>query len=60
MTPIWSTQEIDFIDFVHCDLLTLWELDHKEGWAPKKWFFQTVVLEKTLESPLDSKEISQS
>ena len=34
-----------------------WELDHKESWAPKNWFFRTVVLEKTLESPLDSKEI---
>ena len=33
------------------------ELDHKEGWALKNWCFQTVVLEKTLESPLDSKEI---
>ena len=35
----------------------MWELDHKEGWALKNWCFQTVVLEKTLESPLDSKEI---
>ena len=35
----------------------MWELDHKEGWALKTWCFQTVVLEKTLESPLDSKEI---
>ena len=35
----------------------MWELDHKEGWAPKNWCFQTVVLEKTLENPLDSKEI---
>ena len=35
----------------------MWELDHKEGWAPKNWCFQTVVLEKTLESPLDCKEI---
>ena len=35
----------------------MWELDHKEGRAPKNWFFRTVVLEKTLESPLDSKEI---
>ena len=35
----------------------MWELDHKEGWALKNWFFQTVVLEKTLESPLDCKEI---
>ena len=35
----------------------MWELDHKESWMPKNWCFQTVVLEKTLESPLDSKEI---
>ena len=34
----------------------MWELDHKEGWAPKNWCFWTVVLEKTFESPLDSKE----
>ena len=33
----------------------IWELDHKESWAPKNWCFWTVVLEKTLESPLDSK-----
>ena len=37
----------------------MWELDLKEGWASKNWCFQTVVLEKTLESPLDSKEIKQ-
>ena len=35
----------------------MWELDYKEGWALKNWCFWTVVLEKTLESPLDSKEI---
>ena len=35
----------------------MWELDHKEGWAPKSWCFWTVVLDKTLESPLDCKEI---
>ena len=35
----------------------MWQLDHKESWAPKKWCFWTVVLEKTLESPLDCKEI---
>ena len=35
----------------------MWELDHKESWAPKNWCFWTVVLEKTLENPLDSKEI---
>ena len=34
-----------------------WELDHKESWVPKNWCFWTVVLEKTLESPLDCKEI---
>ena len=39
----------------------MWELDHKEGWVPKNWCFQTVMLEKTLESPGDSKsyQISQ-
>ena len=35
----------------------MWELDHEEGWAPKNWCFQIVVLEKTLESPSDNKEI---
>ena len=35
----------------------LWELDHKEGWVMKNWCFRIVVLEKTLESPLDCKEI---
>ena len=35
----------------------MWELDYKESWAPKNWCFWTVVLEKALESPLDSKEI---
>ena len=35
----------------------MWELDHKGSWAPKNWCFWAVVLEKTLESPLDCKEI---
>ena len=35
----------------------MWELDHKEGWMPKSWWFWIVVLEETLESPLDRKEI---
>ena len=35
----------------------MWELDHKASWAPKNWYFCTVVLENTLESPLDCKEI---
>ena len=38
----------------------MWELDYKESWVPKNWCFWTVVLEKTLESPLDCKEINQS
>ena len=33
----------------------IWELDHKEGWVPKNWCFQIVVLENTLKSPSDSK-----
>ena len=37
----------------------MWELDYKESWVPNNWCFWTVVLEKTLESPLDCKEIKQ-
>ena len=37
--------------------IKMWELDYKESWAPKNWCFWTVVLEKTLESSLDCKEI---
>ena len=37
-------------------MCVMWELDHKEGWMPKNWWFPT-VLEKTLQSPLDSREI---
>ena len=35
----------------------MWQLDYKESWAPKNWCFWTVLLEKTLESPLEYKEI---
>ena len=38
----------------------MWELDCEESWAPKNWCFWTVVLEKTLESPLDCKRSNQS
>ena len=38
----------------------MWELDYKESWAPKNWCFWTVVLEKTLESPLDARRSNQS
>ena len=37
----------------------MWELDRKEGWVSKNWWFRDVVLEKTLENPLDSKKIKQ-
>ena len=37
--------------------LCIWELDHKEGWELKNWCFQVVVLEKTLKSPLDIKQM---
>ena len=40
-----------------CSHVQMWELDHKEGWVPKNWCFRTVVLGKTLESPLDSSVI---
>ena len=38
----------------------MWELDYKESWVPKNWCFWAVVLEKTLESPLDCKRSNQS
>ena len=40
-----------------CSHVWMWELDYKESWTPKNWCFWTVVLEKTLESPLNCKEI---
>ena len=40
-----------------CGHVWMWELDCEESWAPKNWCFWTVVLEKTLENPLDYKEI---
>ena len=45
--------------FVHMYVVWMWELDYKENWAPKNWCFWTVVLEKTLEGPLDCKESVQ-
>ena len=40
-----------------CSHVWMWELDHKEGWAPKNWCFHTMLPEKTLQSSLDCKEI---
>ena len=37
--------------------IKMWDLDHKEGWVPKNWYFWTVMMEKTLESPFNCKEI---
>ena len=45
------------IVFFSSSHIQMWELDHKEGWVPKNWCFWTVVLEKTLESPSDNKDI---
>ena len=39
----------------YCNHVQMWELDHKEGWVPENWCFWTVVLEKTLQRPLDCK-----
>ena len=45
--------------FFSCSHVWMWELDYKESWEPKNWCFWTVVLEKSLESPCDYKEIKQ-
>ena len=53
-------EQIHVYVYIYINLnVEIWvaELDHKEGWAPNNLFFQTVVLEKTLESLLDGKEI---
>ena len=53
LTKVWIIKTMVFSS----SHVWMWELDHKEGWATKNWCFQIVVLEKTLENPLDSKEI---
>ena len=53
LTKVWLVKAI----FFSSSRVWMWELDHKESWVPKNWCFWTVVLEKTLESPLDCKEI---
>ena len=52
--PCWSGIEFEVVSSSHIWML---DLDCKESWAQKNWCFWTVVLEKTLESPLDCKEI---
>ena len=57
LTKVWLAKAMVFPVVIYgCKSWT----DHKEDWAPKNWCFQTVVLEKTVESPLDCKEIKQS
>ena len=46
-----------FMNNVRCEMIWMWELDYQKSWALKNWCFWTVVLEKTLESPLDCEEI---
>ena len=50
------SQIYDFVVFFSSSHIWMWELNHNEGWLPKNWCFPTVVLEKTVESPLDCKE----
>ena len=54
LIPVSCTMSYTYFSSSH---LWMWELDYKESWVPKNWCFWTVVLEKTLESPLDWKEI---
>ena len=53
---LWQSFYSQSYDFSNSHVW-LWELDHKEGWAPQNWCFWTVVLENTLESPFDCKKI---
>ena len=66
LDSIWKSRDIIFLTKVHIvkamvfssfSHIQMWELDHKEVWAPKNWCFQTVVLEKTWESRRHSTEI---
>jgi len=60
LTKVWIVKAIVlFIYLFSSSHVWVWELDHKECWAPKNCCFWTVFLWKTLESPLDSKEIKR-
>ena len=58
---LYDNREIFFIGkkylYRHYDSVWMWKLDHKEGWVLTNWCFWTVMLEKTLESPFNCKEI---
>ena len=53
LAKVYFSQSYDFSS----SHVWIWKLDHKEDWVLKNWYFQIVVLEKTLENPLESKEI---
>ena len=65
LDSVLKSRDITFLTKVHivkvivflCSHAEMWELEQKEGWAPKNWCFWIVVLEKTFKSPLDCKEI---
>ena len=66
LDSIWKSRDIDYFANKYSSSQSygfssshvwIWELDHKESWVLKHWYFWTVVLENTLESPLDNKEI---
>ena len=64
LDSILKSRDIYFVNKGPCSqsygfpvVIWMWEMDHKEAWVLKNWCFQTVVLKKTLESPLDNKEI---
>ena len=65
LDSILKSRDITLLTMVHIvkvmvfpsSHVRMWELDHKEGWMPKNWCFRIAVLKKTLESPLDNKEI---
>ena len=65
MSAIWSLVPLPFLNpawrsgSFSSSHVWMWELDYKESWAQKNWWFWAVVLEKSLASPLDSKEIHQ-
>ena len=57
LTKVHPVKAMVFPAIVYSSHVWMWELDYKESWMPRNWCFWTVVLEKTLESPLDCKEI---
>ena len=57
MMSLYTSMLLYFSNSFSSSHVQMWELDYKESWALKNWWFWTVMLEKTLESPLDCKEI---